>query len=212
MQLLVLARAFLALSVLSAVRAAASSAPLSADIFYWPLSAPQPARLAQVTYDPATLQSTVVSYSPPAEPLPASDAADLVRIGLYTAEQQWVGSLTSLAQLVSLRGTSPTLTLHLGPDNQPYHVALTPSPVTTITTTTSGAGEQQQQQQLPQVALVRADRALGPSPHLNKPVILGPDGKRPEEVQEKTLFQRYWYLLPILMFVLLGGGGGGEGR
>ena len=163
--------AFLVLSLLSAL--AAASSPLSTDIFYWSLSAIQPSRLAQVTYDPSTLQSTITAYTPPSD-VDANN--DLLRIGLYTSDKQWVGSLSSLVQLSPTHST-PTMTLHLGPDNQPYHVSLSPS--------TSS-----KQQGQPNVVVVRSDRAAAPSPHLNKPVVVTPGSRGPEEVQEKTLFQR----------------------
>lgn len=166
--------AFVVVSLLSAVLAV-PSAPLSADIFSWSLSAAQPVRLAQITYDPSTLKSTLVSYSPPSGPGADSDS-DLLRIGLYTSDKQWAGSLSSVAQLSSV--DAPTVTLHLGPDDQPYHVSLSPSTYS------------KQQREQPNVEVVRSDRAAAPSPHLNKPVVVAPGGTGREELEEKSLFQR----------------------
>lgn len=163
--------AFLLLSLLSAL--AAASSPLSTDIFYWSLSAAQPSRLAQVTYDPSTLQSTITAYSPPSD-VDANN--DLLRVGLYTSGKQWVGSLSSFAQL-SPAHSKPTLILHLGPDNEPYHVSLSPS-----------ASSKQQEQ--PDVVVVRPDPVATPRPQLNKPKLVTPGSRGPEEVEEKTLFQR----------------------
>lgn len=152
-----------AISLLIATVAAESS-----EVFYWPVGSPQPSLLARVAYDPATLKSELVSYHPP-----ASSHNDLVRIGLYTATpsnpKQWSGSLVSLSALTG--DDQPTIRLHLGPSNKPYHISLAAS---------SSSG--------PQVELI--SNVPGTQPHLNRPVVVGPDGSNPEDVPEKTLFQK----------------------
>jgi hypothetical protein len=155
---------FLLLAITALV--SASSPPLAAEILYWPLSAAQPSQLALVNYDPSTLQSTLVSYTPP----PSSDN-DILRVGLYTMslEKQWVGSLSSIAQVAA---TNASLTLHLGPDNQPYHVSIAPS------------------ESPSRVQALRDSPAAAPKPHLNRPVVVSPDGRHPEAVEEKSLFQK----------------------
>ncbi|KAH7040507.1 uncharacterized protein B0I36DRAFT_310842 [Microdochium trichocladiopsis] len=49
----------------------------------------------------------------------------------------------------------------------------------------------------------------GKQPDLNKPVVLAPNGKKVEPVPEKTLLQKYWWVLAA--GVLLAMSGGGEG-
>ncbi|KAJ5892971.1 hypothetical protein N7504_009662 [Penicillium tannophilum] len=175
-----------AISLLIATVAAESS-----EIFYWPVGSPQPSLLARVAYDPATLESELLSYHPP-----AGSPNDLVRIGLYTITtfnpKQWSGSLVSLSALTG--DDQPTIRLHLGPANEPYHISLAAS---------SSTGSK--------IELV--SNAPGTQPHLNRPVVVSPDGSNPEEVPEKTFFQKYWWVLLIVTFLTMsGGGGGGEGQ
>jgi len=201
--------------------ASTSTFPASAEIFYWPLAAPEPSLLARISYDPSTLESQVVSYTPP-------DAAtrvrlrdeegeeDLVRIGLFVDTtpandaKRWVGSLTSWSSLVAVgnlkkkgsdndNGENSSLLLHLGPSEELYHVSLS----RTQSSSPSSAS-------VP-VAVDFARSEPGPRAQLNKPVVLGPDGKGPEEVPEKSFFQKYWWIFLIVMFLAMSSGGGGEG-
>jgi hypothetical protein len=166
------------LTVLSAVSLLISvaNASLSTDILYWPLGSPQPSVLARVSYDPASLKSDVVAYHPPKD-----DQTDkLVRVGLYistpTNKKQWVGSLVSLASLMA--SEQPTFRLHLGPANEVYTVSLSAPSASAEGSTT-----------VPRIELVSNES--GTQPHLNKPVIVGPDGQNPEQPEEKSLLQKY---------------------
>ncbi|EDN11226.1 hypothetical protein I7I51_03070 [Histoplasma capsulatum] len=144
--------AFLSLLSLSvSAFTSASAPPLSADIFYWPLSSStsKRIRLAKISYDPSTLTHTIDSYTPPQPQNVASNnvdaQADLVRIGLYTnpnlsdtesssgsssQKKQWVGTISSLSLFAN---TPQTLTLHLDQNNHVYHAAISslvsPSPL-----------------------------------------------------------------------------------
>ncbi|KAJ5175485.1 uncharacterized protein N7482_001362 [Penicillium canariense] len=174
----------------------ANSLPASTDIFYWPVEAAQPSVLARVAYDPSSLKSDVLAYHPP-----KPDHTDgLVRVGFYTATQtnpkQWIGSLVSLSSLIGAEHP-PTLRLHLGPASEVYHVSL----AATESASTTAA--------VPPVELVPSKP--GTQPHLNRPVVVGPDGQNPEEVPEKTLIQKYWWVLLIVAFLTMSGGGG-EGQ
>ena len=150
-------------------------ADASAEIFYWPVAAPKPSLLARVSYDPVSLKSDLVSYHPPTD----LDSDGLVRLGLYastsTGSKQWTGTLVSSSSLTS-EDHQPTLRLHLGPDHKIYHVSL--AALTSAETVSSG----------PQLELV--PNGVGTQPHLNRPVVVGPDGQNTEEVQEKTLLQK----------------------
>lgn len=152
---------------------ASGLADASADLFYWPVGVSHPSILARVTYDPASLSSEVVSYQPPAE-----DArGDLVRVGLYTATptnpKQWIGTLISSSFLIG-EDHHPTFRLHLGPASEIYHVSLAAS------SNSKASG--------PRVELVSS--TPGTHPHLNRPVVLRPDGESPEEVVEKSFLQK----------------------
>ncbi|KAJ5108775.1 hypothetical protein N7456_005450 [Penicillium angulare] len=167
----------------------------TSDILCWPVGSAQPSLLARVTYDPTTLDSELVSYHKP-----STSSDDLVRIGLYKStpsnSKQWTGSLVLMSALIS-DDAQPTFRLHLGPANDIYHVSLASS-ASTIKKDVSG----------PQVQLVAAEQ--GTQPHLNRPVVVGPDGANPEEVPEKSFLQKYWWVLLILTFLTMSGGGGGE--
>ncbi|CAG7995222.1 unnamed protein product [Penicillium nalgiovense] len=173
-----------------------ANASLSADILYWPLGSPQPSVLAHISYDPASLKSDVVSYHPPKD-----DHSDsLVRVGLYIStpmnKKQWVGSLVSLDSLTA--SEQPTFRLHLGPANEVYTVSLSASSASTQGSTSG-----------PRIDLVSNES--GTQPHLNRPVIVGPDGQNPEQPEEKSLLQKYWWVLLIVTFISMSGGGG-EGQ
>ncbi|CAG7946868.1 unnamed protein product [Penicillium salamii] len=155
---------------------------LATDILYWPLGS-EPSLLARVSYDPTSLRSDV-AFHPPAL------KEDLVRIGIYTSATQWVGSLVSASSLIG----NPTFRLHLDSAHQVYHVSLSAESATAATA---------------QVELVFGEP--GTQPHLNRPIVVSPDGTNPEQPEEKTLLQKYWWVLLILTFITMSGGGG-EGQ
>ncbi|PGH13700.1 hypothetical protein AJ80_06205 [Polytolypa hystricis UAMH7299] len=201
--------------VATATASSSSSSPLSTELLYWPLSSPNPLRLVEITYDPRTLESTVLSYTPPKSssssssssddnPTNPSDANSLARLGLYTSASSddashWVGSLTSLS---SFEGdVLPVVTVYLGPDNQVYHAAVSDVKATPAASSSSSAPKLQ-------VNFVR--QAPGPNPHLNTPIVLSPDGTGPEEVVEKSLIQKYWWVIGLVMVLAMTGGGDGK--
>lgn len=162
----------------------ADSLPSTTEILYWPLGSTQPSILARVAYDPTSLKSNILAYNPP-KPNPDHSASsaddDLVRLGIYTTTphnpKQWSGSLVSLSSLTGAE-YPPTLRLHLGPGpkSEVYHVSVAASePVS-------------QKSSEPSVELVLSE--AGAQPHLNRPVVVGPDGQNAEEVPEKSLFQK----------------------
>lgn len=158
----------------------ASSLPSSADILYWPVtsSSSQPSLLAKVEYDPKTLDTNVLSYTPPSVIVADSSSRrndDLVRVGFFidSSKNQWVGSLISRSALATQR---QKLHLYLGggATEQPYHVSLSPH-------------FNQSSPDALDVELVFSKP--GSLPELNKPVVINPDGTAPEVV-EKTFFQK----------------------
>ncbi|KAK8086938.1 hypothetical protein PG994_001912 [Apiospora phragmitis] len=61
----------------------------------------------------------------------------------------------------------------------------------------------------PQVVLRTAEP--GSQVELNKPIVLSPEGRKVAEEPEKTLLQRYWWIIAIVLMLTLTGGGG-EGK
>ncbi|KMP06797.1 hypothetical protein CIRG_06478 [Coccidioides immitis RMSCC 2394] len=182
------------LSFVSSVAASTSTSPQNTDIFYWPLSASSPSqasRLAEVSYDPVTLQTSVRSYTPPQK----QSNEDLLRIGLFTdaSQKHWVGSLTSFSAFNN-SAITPNLSLYLSLDNEVYSVAVSAS------ASTASEGNQNLN-----VEIVRPTPA--PTPHLNRPIVLKEDGKETEEIIEKSFIQKYWWAIPIVLFLVIGGGG-----
>ncbi|KAJ5201606.1 uncharacterized protein N7498_006269 [Penicillium cinerascens] len=182
---------FLALLGAFALLVVSAIADVSTDVFYWPVGAAQPSVLARIAYDRASWKSELLSYHPP------TDARDgLVRVGLYTStptnSRQWIGSLVSVASLIG--EDRPTLRLHLGPAGDVYHVSVASSTGAKAT----GA----------QVEIVSSQP--GVQPHLNRPVVVSPDGGNTEEVVEKSFLQKYWWVFLIIAFLSMSGSAGGQ--
>ncbi|KAK2760352.1 hypothetical protein FQN54_002422 [Arachnomyces sp. PD_36] len=161
----------------------AASLPFSTSIFTWPLTADKPTLLAEISYDPTTLTTSLNSYHAP-NPSSSSTDDNLTRLGLYNKDtKEWTGTLTSASSLSPPASDNSTLTLHLNPSKpeEIYHVSLSPS-------STSATTESKLNDAL-QVALLRA--SAGATPQLSKPVApkQGGDDEQGEE-EEKTLFQR----------------------
>ncbi|PLN81189.1 hypothetical protein BDW42DRAFT_100322 [Aspergillus taichungensis] len=181
-----------------------SSHLLSTDILYWPVAGvSEPSTLARISYDSSSLKSDLLSYSPPQKSLGADDdSEDLVRVGLYSTSssgRQWVGTITSLSSLARKEGQGQlALRLYLSPSNEIYHVSLGPSSLPAAASASDG----------PTVEVIPAE--TGPQPHLNRPVVLSEDGQNPEEVVEKTMFQKYWWVFLIVTFIAMSGGGEGQ--
>ncbi|KAJ5480974.1 hypothetical protein N7539_006868 [Penicillium diatomitis] len=220
----------------TAASASSTGADSTAEIYYWPLGASHPSTLARIAYDPITLQSNVLAYTPPASgsgPAHEDPDLDLVRLGVYSqagsSRKQWAGSLVSRASIAEARGASlPTLRLHLGPANEVYHVSVAAAGETVVRSEAgknvkgghalgTGAMERARSEGESRgdaagrvrVQLIKSEAAV--QPHLNRPVVVGPDGQNPEEVPEKTLMQKYWWIPLVVMFLSLSGGGGGGG-
>ncbi|KAE8133770.1 hypothetical protein BDV38DRAFT_286532 [Aspergillus pseudotamarii] len=195
------------ISILSAINSYAQattpypSQNISTDILYWPITSSEPSLFARVSYDPTTLESNVISYSPPITV--HTESPNLVRVGLYSSNgidpKQWTGTLTSWSAIAGSDGQRPMLQLYLDSSKKVYHVALTLSSLesTIAPNTTSSIMEF-----IPLEA--------GPRPHLNRPVVVSPDGTNLEDVAEKTFFQKYWWVFLIITFLAMSGSGEGQ--
>lgn len=175
----------LSAAIIVAGVSSASSLPETADVLYWPISSTQPSILSRVSYDPSTLESSLSSYNPPTSGEGGEEEKGLVRVGLFVSTpsnpKQWVGSLTSMADLMRKKdnGYKPTLRLHLGPSGKVYYASWSLSSLPLKRETSMAAAN---------VEIVPSEP--GPSPVLNRPVVVKPDGGMPEDIPEKTFFQK----------------------
>ncbi|EGE05166.1 hypothetical protein TMEN_2581 [Trichophyton mentagrophytes] len=197
--------------LLAATSVASAAAMLQAELFYQPVTASsKPVELAQISYDPATLRSKVISYSPP-EPSGPDTADDLVHIGTSPQSSSSAGVLASRALLQSSPASShppPTFSLYLDPKDRVYHVGVSSS---SPLTSTGGAGSHPNQAGKPlqmRVQLIRSRPAA--MPQLNKPIARKADDADDEQAEVplmNSLLQKYWWLLPIVFLLAVGGGG-----
>ncbi|OJJ06872.1 hypothetical protein ASPVEDRAFT_140663 [Aspergillus versicolor CBS 583.65] len=179
------------LSLISLSSSLSSYSP-QLEILYWPISSSEPSVLAHISYDPASLKSDLINYFPPAD---LSNSP--VRVGFYvtapTNQKHWVGTTAAASLLGPNDAQKPRLRLHISPLNEIYHVSLS-SAAASISSPDS-------------LLLELVTDEFGPHPHLNRPIVVGPDGKKPQEEPEKTLFQKYWWVLLIVTFLAMSGGG-----
>lgn len=175
-----------AISLASALLGAASAVyaeARTANIYIQPLgSSSSPVLLAGLTYDssaPDTASSTsVTSYEAPELP----DSTDLVRVGIYDANQkQWAGS-TSVASAENFgKGYSPHFVLSVdGTSGEEVVLGASVRGVRIDAGQTRDFG--------PQASLLLTSR--GKQPDLNKPIVLSPEGKKVEK-EEKTFLQKF---------------------
>ncbi|KAG6360247.1 hypothetical protein INS49_011303 [Diaporthe citri] len=194
------------ISIASALLGAASvvyAEARTANIYIQPLgSSSSPVLLAGLTYDssaPDTASSaSVTSYEAPELP----ESTDLVRVGIYDANQkQWAGS-TSVASAENFaKGYSPHFVLSVdGTSGEEVVLGASVRGVRIDAGQTRDFG--------PQASLLLTSR--GKQPDLNKPIVLSPEGKKVEK-EEKTFLQKYWWMIGIAMLLAMGGGGG-EGK
>ncbi|KAL3469113.1 hypothetical protein BJX99DRAFT_242032 [Aspergillus californicus] len=187
----------IAISFISLSSVALSYSP-QLEILYWPVANTEPSVLAHVSYNPTSLESDLIDYS-----LPKDLSTGLARVGFYIATptnpKQWVGSLTSLSALRGDDSQKPILRLHMNPSSEVYYVSIGSDSLITPTASASSP--------LDNLHLELLTDEPGPSPHLNRPVVLRQDGKPSEAEPEKTLFQKYWWVLLIVTFLAMSGGG-----
>jgi len=164
------------------------------DIFAWPLLTTKPQTLAQITYTPTN--ASIKSYTPASIP----SNSEIVRIGFHhgPSGEQWSGIATSAENLSAEK--SKTLTLHVRPDGELYHVGwkVDAEPVS------QGKGRSSVQEGKFNVEVVRIRE--GPVPALNQPVVVSADGEEAKE-PEKSFLQKYWWALALfLVFQVVMGG------
>lgn len=155
----------------------------TANVYIQPLgSTSSPVLLAGLTYDssaPETASSaSVTSYEAPELP----ESTDLVRVGIYDANQkQWAGS-TSVASAENFgKGYAPHFVLSVdGTSGEEVVLGASVRGVRIDAGQTRDFG--------PQASLHLTSR--GKQPDLNKPIVLSPEGKK-VETEEKTFLQKF---------------------
>lgn len=147
-------------------------------VYAWPLSS-SPSKLAEIEHSPVEQYTSVLSYTPPSSP------QGLVGVGLYNhSTNAWLGStVTSAASFQpEFQGT---ISLHVNADGDVWRVAFHSSRKSVPSSPNgSDTGDDK-----PRVQLLRP--APAPQPHLNRPVVLSPDGKLPEKEVEKSFLQKW---------------------
>ncbi|KAJ6787243.1 hypothetical protein PWT90_06821 [Aphanocladium album] len=185
-------------ALLSALCAAtlAAATPRTAHIYVQPVQggsgSGKPHPLAEVAYDVAAPSTAeVLTYEAPDLP----DGTAAVRVGVYDVRSKAWSSGTTVASADNFsKGFSPNFLVSTDAHGDVVSVALKGVQIDAGHTRNFG----------PKIVLL--PETPGTQPALNKPVVLNPEGKR-EEVQEKTLLQKYWWVGAIVLFMVVSGGG-----
>lgn len=206
---------WLVLALCAITDAQPSAATHSVTVHLWSLDAASPQELADISYNPSTLTTTINKYNPPTK---STIAEDLVRIGLYdAATSSWRGVVTSPESFD--KKYQQKLALHIDEDGEVWHVAISTylKPVA-----------QEQAERMPQLVVEVVKPTPGAVPFLNRPILLNAEGKIDEKEPEKTLFQkyvsppilarvhiltcanRYWWVIGVVLFVQIMAAGGKE--
>ncbi|KAK1830769.1 cyclin-domain-containing protein [Podospora conica] len=184
--------------------AAAAAASLTIPVHIQPITVPSsaPVLLAEISHTPGAPSSTddddntatqVTSYAAPELP----ESARLVRIGAYDAKAgRWTSSVTVASAENFGKGYSPHFVVNLDGEEV---VGVTCRGVKVDAGYTRDFG--------PQARVVGAAR--GEEVKVNTPVVLSPEGRK-VVVEEKSMIQKYWWVLAIGAFVVLSGGGDGK--
>lgn len=161
----------------------ATATPRTAHIYVQSLQGrnAKPSPLAEIAYDVATPSTAeVLTYEVPELP----DEAATIRVGLYDVRTQTWTSGTTVASVANFdKGFSPNFLVSVDGAGDVVSVTLKGVGIDAGHTRDFG----------PKMVLLTETR--GTQPALNKPVVLNPEGKR-EEVQEKTLLQKYVFSMP----------------
>jgi len=178
-------RLSLALSVLLSFflsPAAGAESQKSIDIFAWPLSASKSQTFASISYNTTT--ATLKSHSRPSIP----EIDEIVRIGFHhSSTGKWSGIATSASNFAE--GKDQKLQLLLNSEGEVYHVGFKAEDASKAS---SGSGKESKKDGL-SVEVVPMN--AGPQVHLNKPVVVNPDGKVGGEEEQKSFLQKYGLLL-----------------
>lgn len=148
----------------------------STTVYIQPIDSTSPASpLAEIKYNPSTLDAELVSFEAPELP----PDAKLVRIGVYDAATSAWKSSTSMTSTESFsKGYRPTLVLSLDAQGD----------VLGVTCKSGKIDAGQTRDFAPGVMLRKMAKAK--QPELNRPVVLSKEGKVEQPVEEKTFLQK----------------------
>ncbi|KAI9770017.1 MAG: hypothetical protein M1840_003728 [Geoglossum simile] len=154
---------------------------------------PPPTPYGTISYNPSTLQALFTastSSSPPAD-------APLTKLGLYDSDSKRWRSAVVVAREKLVDGY---VVLHLAEDKGDQEVRC-------VSFAAAVPGEQKAGVTAKVVRVT-----AGPQPVLSQPVVLDEGGKVPEPEQEKTLLQKYWWVLFALAMLVITSGAPDEGK
>lgn len=179
----------LLLPLLAAVGCAQSVTNQKITVFAWPMDASRPQELGTFTYSTGTTPaSSLTSYKPPNVPIKAGEEAPLVRVGLQDPKtKEWRGVVTSANGFGS--NFQQKISLHVDLEHQPWHVGFSAYPKPSPTKRVRRRGEEPEV--VPQVVTEVITPEPAPTPHLNRPVVVSPEGKvEGKDQEEKTFLQK----------------------
>ncbi|KAH6688409.1 hypothetical protein F5X68DRAFT_231036 [Plectosphaerella plurivora] len=177
--------------------------PRIAQVYYQPITVAEttPLPLADITFDPFSPSTAEVSsYEAPDlltafETHPAGEE-QLVRIGLYDPKKAaWISSVgVASAATFTEKGYSPHISLHVDEAGRVLGAGARGVGIDAGQTRDFG----------PQAVITVAREGKGVE--VGRPVELGVDGRKKVEEAPKSLIQKYWWVIGILVFVMLGSG------
>lgn len=132
-------------------------------------------RLAEIKYNPSTLDAELADYFAP----DLDESLKHVRVGVYdAATASWKSSTTMTSATTFSKGFRPTIILSLDPQGGVLGVTCKSGKIDAGQTRDFG----------PKVKVLKM--AKGKLPELNRPVVLSPEGKLAEPEPEKTILQK----------------------
>ncbi|KAH8593195.1 hypothetical protein B0O99DRAFT_688780 [Bisporella sp. PMI_857] len=150
-----------------------------------------PSRLAEIKFNPSTLDAELSSYDAPI----LSPGSKRVRIGVYDPVTGSWKSSTSVTSAESFaKGFQPTIVLSLDAQGEVLGASLKASIIDAGQTRNFG----------PRVRVRKTQK--GKQPSLNRPVVLSPEGKVAEPEPEKTILQKYWWVILLGIMLLMTAG------
>ncbi|RPB23476.1 hypothetical protein L211DRAFT_868602 [Terfezia boudieri ATCC MYA-4762] len=172
--------------------------PRSITLYKWPLDADaaDPIPLGQIGYNPRTREGKYFSLLGRVGDGNGGSEDGLVRVGVRLEGRGggWVGVVVA-GDALNKQKFSPVVTIRVDPEGHVWGVEF------------AGSTDKSQP---PKVIVLPHGADQGPKPILNKPIVVGADGKIPEKEVEKTFLQKYWWVILAGMILLLSGGGGGQ--